>query len=116
MEYVSGIFAALSDPIRLRCLTLLVRRGELCACELTYALQAGQPQISKHMALLRDVGLVKDRRDAQWVLYSIAPDLPDWVAGALSSAVQGVLQTDLHAEDVLRLQGMTARPARQRTA
>lgn len=116
MEYVTGVFSALSDPIRLRCLALLAKEGELCVCELTRALEAGQPQISKHMATLRDAGLVKDRRDAQWVLYSLAIDLPQWVKDAVAAAVEGISPQDRHSDDVKRLKEMAARPPRDRVA
>ena len=116
MEYATTIFSALSDPIRLRSLALLAKEGELCVCELTHALQANQPKISKHMAALRDAGLVKDRRDAQWVLYSLAPDLPQWVRDAVTAAVTGISEERLHADDVERLKTMSARPPRDRVA
>ncbi|CAA7620358.1 Transcriptional regulator, ArsR family [Candidatus Terasakiella magnetica] len=116
MEYAGNIFFALSDPIRLRSLALLATQGELCVCELTYALQAGQPQVSKHMATLRDAGLVKDRRDAQWVLYSLATDAPQWVQDAVAAAVTGISEDRRHADDVGRLKMMTTRPPRDRVA
>ncbi len=116
MEYAITIFSALSDPIRLRSLALMATQGELCVCELTYALRAGQPRISKHMATLRDAGLVKDRRDAQWVLYSLATDLPEWVKDAVTAAVAGASEESLHANDVERLKTMTARSPRERVA
>ena len=84
------LFSALSDPIRLRSLALLAEHGELCVCELTHALQASQPKVSKHMATLHASGLVKGRRDAQWVLYSLASDLPQWAREAVVAAVKGV--------------------------
>jgi ArsR family transcriptional regulator len=114
MEYAITILSALSDPIRLRSLALLARKGELCVCELTQALQAGQPQISKHMATLRDVGLVKVRRDAQWVLYSLALDLPAWVKDAMAAALTGASATKTHADDLDRLKDIPARPLRIR--
>jgi ArsR family transcriptional regulator, arsenate/arsenite/antimonite-responsive transcriptional repressor len=116
MEYAASIFSALSDPIRLRSLALLAKQGELCVCELTHALQASQPQISKHMATLRDAGLVRDRRDAQWVLYSLAPDLLPWVMDAVTAAVTGTSEEEAHAADIGRLTAMPTRPLRERVA
>jgi len=116
MEYVSNIFSALSDPIRLRCLALMAMEGEVCVCELTHALQAAQPKISKHLAALREVGLVRDRRDAQWVLYAIAQDLPDWTTQAVEAAVRGATASAIHAGDAARLASMAGRPSRSRCA
>lgn len=115
MEYVSSLLFALSDPIRLRSVALLAANGELCTCELTPALQVSQPTVSKHMATLRDCGLVRDRRDAQWVLYSLAPDLPDWARDALDAAIRGTRETQTHRDDLQRL-ATVRRPLRQRSA
>jgi len=73
------LFSTLSNEIRLRCLMLLHHQGELCVCELTHALHMSQPMISRHLALLRDTGLVNDRRAGRWVYYSINAALSDWV-------------------------------------
>jgi len=53
-------FQLLSDETRLRCLLLLQKEGELCVCELVYALDIIQPKISRHLAALRDAGIVTD--------------------------------------------------------
>lgn len=111
MEYILTILSALADPVRLRCLALLERNGETCVCELTPALAVSQPSISKHLATLRDAGLVRDRREAQWVHYSIAASLPDWVATIVTAAVQGVRDTPQHHQDLDRLTG-ALRPRR----
>lgn len=116
MEYVTSLFSALSDPIRLRSLALMAKEGEVCVCEVTHALQAAQPKISKHLATLRDAGVVKDRRDAQWVLYSLATDLPPWARDAMAAAITAVSATSEHSEDVARLKGMSARPPKGRAA
>lgn len=115
MEYISLILFALSDPLRLRSLALLAASGELCACELTPALQVSQPTVSKHMATLREAGLVRDRRDAQWVLYSLSPDLPAWARDAVDAALRGARETSAHLDDLQRL-ALARRPPRQRSA
>ena len=72
------LFSALSHEIRLRSLLLMQAQGELCVCELTHALGLSQPMISRHLALLREAGLVSDRRAGVWIYYTINPALPDW--------------------------------------
>ncbi len=62
-------FKALSDLTRLRMLVLLNCEGELCVCELTHALDEIQPKISRHLAQLRELGVVLDRRQGQWIYY-----------------------------------------------
>ncbi|HEY0837722.1 MAG TPA: metalloregulator ArsR/SmtB family transcription factor [Azospirillum sp.] len=116
MERASTLFAALADPIRLRALALMVGEGELCVCELTQALAVAQPKVSKHLAVLRDAGLVRVRRDAQWMLYAVADDLPPWARTVVAAAVEGLADNAGHRADRTRLRGMQGRPARDRAA
>jgi ArsR family transcriptional regulator len=71
-------FKLLSDETRLRCLLLIARNGSLCVCELTQALKESQPKVSRHLALMRQSGILVDTRKGQWVYYHIAADLPGW--------------------------------------
>ena len=61
---------ALSDETRLAILERL-RGGEECVCNLTDALGSGQSRLSFHLKVLKDAGLVHDRRDGRWIHYSI---------------------------------------------
>lgn len=115
MDDARVVFTALSDPIRLRSLLLMAEAGELCVCELTHALQIHQPKMSKHLATLREAGLVRDRRDAQWVFYAISPDLPPWVQAILAATAEGLANDPVHSADSQRLQEMAGRPAPSRT-
>jgi len=63
-------FGALSDETRLRLIGLLVE-GEQCVCDLTDALDAAQSRLSFHLKVLKDAGLVTDRKDGRWVYYSL---------------------------------------------
>jgi ArsR family transcriptional regulator len=63
------ILSALADPTRLAAMALLSDGGEHCVCELMKRLGATQSRMSRHMKILREAGLVTDRRDAQWVRY-----------------------------------------------
>jgi ArsR family transcriptional regulator len=66
-------FQALSDPTRLSILHRL-RFGERCVCELTDALDAAQSRLSFHLRVLREAGLVTDRREGRWMYYTLNPD------------------------------------------
>lgn len=70
MKKIENIFKALSDVTRLRVIKLLQER-ELCVCELMQVLEMSQPRISRHMSVLKNAGLVEDRREGKWVYYSI---------------------------------------------
>src|SRR4030043_1571432 len=70
MDNVLTIFKALSDETRLRILKLL-ENGELCVCDIVAALDMIQPKVSFHLAVLKEAGLIKDRKQGKWVHYSI---------------------------------------------
>ena len=72
-------FKLLSDETRLKCLLLIMREQELCVCELVTALQCSQPKMSRHLAMLKQSGLLTDRKQRQWVFYQISAELPFWV-------------------------------------
>jgi ArsR family transcriptional regulator len=65
------LFKALADVTRLRILNLLVQ-GELCVCDIMGVLGIGQSKASRHLAYLRNVGLVDDRRNGVWMYYTLA--------------------------------------------
>ena len=69
---VDRIFKAFADETRLRILSLLSRRDELCVCELIAVLRMGQSKISRHLAYLKNAGLVKDRKHGLWSYYSLS--------------------------------------------
>ena len=103
-------FKILGDLTRLRTLALLCREGELCVCELTYALGEIQPKISRHLALLREAGIVLDRRQGQWVYYRINPKLPDWAHVVLSETAKGIAKQIPFKNDLSALDKMPNRP------
>ncbi len=67
---VCQIYRCLCDLTRLRILNLL-KAGPLCVCHLQSALDLPQVKVSKHLAYLRDAGLVRSRRKGQWVVYQL---------------------------------------------
>ena len=103
------LFSSLANETRLRALMLLEGAGELCVCDLTAALQLGQPHVSRHLGLLREAGLVQDRRAGQWVYYRIHPQLPAWAREVLRQTLAGVAQQALFCEDRRRLAALPGR-------
>jgi ArsR family transcriptional regulator len=67
------LFHALSDETRLGIIELL-RKGERCVCELTDTLDAAQSRLSFHLRVLKDAGIVRDRKDGRWVHYELDPE------------------------------------------
>ena len=91
-----ALLSALAEPTRLAALRLLRDGGEHCVCELMRTLGASQSRMSRHMAVLKAVGLVTDRRDAQWVRYRLRADMPP----DMSAVVQAVLALSDTAESL----------------
>ncbi len=70
MDNLVVVFKALSDETRLRIMVLLYKRDH-CVCELTEILALSQPKISKHLAKLKDLGLIESRRKQLYIYYHI---------------------------------------------
>jgi len=104
------LLKSLSDQTRLRSLMLLMQEGELCVCELTYALDLIQPKISRHLASLRDMQVVNDKRVGQWIYYSINPKLPSWANELLQAALKGSMNEKQYKNDLKKLKNMSNRP------
>lgn len=103
-------FQLLSDETRLRCLLLMQQQGELCVCELTHALAMIQPKISRHLATLREAGVVVDRRQGQWIYYRLHPELTDWAKEVIASTVAEVAASSPFSDDLAALLTMPNRP------
>jgi ArsR family transcriptional regulator len=88
------ILTAICDPTRRAALALLWDGGEHCVCELMARLDASQSRMSRHMKVLREDGLVFDRRDAQWVRYRRNPDL----APEIEAVIDAVLTAEFNLE------------------
>lgn len=110
------LYPAIAHEIRLRCLLLLLEHDELCVCELTHAIGAAQPTISRHLAYLREVELVSDRREGLWIHYRIHPGLPVWVTRVLQETAIGVRGLAPFTEDLAVLKNMPNRPGAPRCA
>src|SRR5918912_3344885 len=67
------LFHALSDETRLAIMEML-RGGERCVCELQDELGAAQSRLSFHLRVLKEAGLVTDRKEGRWSYYSIVPE------------------------------------------
>ncbi len=78
-EEHSSKLKALSDPTRLKILYLL-SDGELCVCEIIYALDKPQSSISHHLNILKNLGFIKGRKEGVWIHYSLtSPKIADMV-------------------------------------
>lgn len=71
MQAEANLFKTLADPTRLRLAVILALNGETCVCELAAALEAPDFRISRHLAIMKDRGLVEARRQGTWMHYRL---------------------------------------------
>ena len=94
----TDFFKCLSDSTRLDILMLVMAKQNICVCELTEQLQLSQPKISRHLALLRNLSILLDQRQGQWVYYRLNPNLPKWandVLTIISNQNDGIMNTSI---------------------
>ena len=103
-------FKCLGDATRLKIILLLTDNEELCVCEFTEALDESQPKISRHLAQLRQCELIQDRRQGQWIFYSLNKALPNWAHETLKTTL--LENRHLIDQPALSLSKMHPRPVR----
>lgn len=82
---LAELLKALADETRLHILAML-RDGEMCVCEIIEALPLSQPAISHHLKILRQAGLVTDRRQGKWIYYDLDPQGLERILSLLQAA------------------------------
>ncbi|HEU4682500.1 MAG TPA: metalloregulator ArsR/SmtB family transcription factor [Gemmatimonadales bacterium] len=92
-ERAVQLFHALSDPTRLSILERL-RLGERCVCDMTDMLDAAQSRLSFHLKVLKDAGLVADRREGRWMYYTLNQD----ALGEVAELIEVLASTPSAAE------------------
>lgn len=101
----------LADDIRLKTILLIAKEGELCVCELMAALnESSQPKVSRHLAVLKNSGLLISRKQKQWGFYSINPDASEWIHQVIALTLAA--NVDLIAPQQQALRAMGDRPSR----
>jgi ArsR family transcriptional regulator, arsenate/arsenite/antimonite-responsive transcriptional repressor len=70
---LAPVFAALSDPVRLRLLSIVATEGEVCSCNLEGPLAKSQPTISHHTRVLSEAGLIEGEKRGRWTWWRIVP-------------------------------------------
>ena len=96
IQAMERLFQALADGTRLRILGLLLT-GEVCVCDIHETLKISQPKASRHLAYLRNAGLVEARRDGLWMHYRLAE-----TRDPLVEAVRQVVSHTLSHVDAIR--------------
>jgi ArsR family transcriptional regulator len=97
------LFELLSDRTRRRLLSLLLDEREVCVCRLAEALEVVQPKISRHLAVLRESGVLISRRRGTLILYRFDPALAGWAVRVISMMTEGAQLEAYHERDRVRL-------------
>ena len=84
---MEAFFMALADKTRLRLLNLM-REDEICVCFFSEVLEESQPKVSRHLAYLRNAGIVEARRDGKWMHYRIIKPESSFAAQVLEDTLQ----------------------------
>jgi ArsR family transcriptional regulator, arsenate/arsenite/antimonite-responsive transcriptional repressor len=82
---LGALFAALSDPVRLRLLSIVASEGEVCSCNLEGPLGKSQPTISHHTRVLADAGLIVGERRGRWMWWRVEPGTIERLRGSLGA-------------------------------
>jgi ArsR family transcriptional regulator len=103
MNVISQLFKALADKTRLRIVFLLCE-GELCVCDLTHTLGLPQSTISRHLAHLKNAGLITGRRCKTWTYYRLSEDASPFVRDVLDSLAKHRLEVRQAQKDLAGLE------------
>ncbi|MBX7172576.1 MAG: metalloregulator ArsR/SmtB family transcription factor [Pyrinomonadaceae bacterium] len=98
LQELETFFLALADKTRLRLLNLM-RDGEVCVCFFTEVLGESQPKISRHLAYLRNAGLVEARRDGKWMHYRIVEPENEVAKRVLRETLDGLKEREEMQKD-----------------
>jgi ArsR family transcriptional regulator, arsenate/arsenite/antimonite-responsive transcriptional repressor len=90
------LFAGLADRTRLRLLNLM-NGQEVCVCYFVEILKEGQPKISRHLAYLRNAGVVSARREGKWMHYRI-----EWPEDAAAASILAAALDSLKSDREMR--------------
>ncbi|MEK7990611.1 MAG: metalloregulator ArsR/SmtB family transcription factor [Thiotrichaceae bacterium] len=111
---IKDFFQVLADETRLRCLALIYTHKELCVCELNYALELSQPKTSRHLSTMKLNGLLSQRREGQWMFYSLNPELSEFEQKLIDLVVIELQIQTQFKQDNQRLSMMCNRPECER--
>ena len=101
MKSFTKVMKALSDPNRVKIIKLLQQKM-LCVCELQHALGISQPNVSKHLKILEDAGLVEYQKDGLWVNYFLADGRHSPYAASLLGNIKHWLNDDPQVADLIK--------------
>lgn len=91
MESTLNIAKALADGNRMRVITALLEKDELCVCQITEMLRLSGATVSRHMSILQGARLVQSRKNGRWVHYRLVESFPEslrqWLTVSLATSI-----------------------------
>lgn len=97
---MAALYMALADKTRLRLLNLM-RDQEVCVGYFTEVLGDSQPKISRHLAYLRNAGIVEARREGKWMHYRIRRPGEPGISGVVDAALRSLaIQKDCRSDEL----------------
>jgi ArsR family transcriptional regulator len=103
IDRLEAAFRALADKTRLRILALL-GNNEVCVCHIHDSLGLPQPTVSRHLAYLRQSGIVTARRDGVWMHYQVSRSLDPVIQAVVTAAIEAVKATRGTSQDLKQFQ------------
>ena len=111
MDSEAAVFKVLADPTRLRLAVLLSIQGETCVCALVEALDAPQYKVSRHLAIMRNAGVIEARREGTWMYYQLS-QARNRLEGCLQDCFRDCLADhQTIKQDLKRLQRASCQPS-----
>jgi ArsR family transcriptional regulator len=102
-DELEAVCKALADKTRLRILAL-VGNNEVCVCHIHDSLGLPQPTVSRHLAYLRQSGIVTARRDGVWMHYQVSRSLDPVIQAVVTAAIEAVKATRGTSQDLKQFQ------------
>jgi ArsR family transcriptional regulator len=93
LDTLAQTFKALSEPVRLRIIHLLMQRDSLCVCDLVSVLELNQSTVSRHLSYLKNAGIVTSWREGTWMHYALEKDALQWLNLPSLNAQFNLLET-----------------------
>ena len=109
MEQQTHFFHALSNDIRLRIVLLLASEPQLSVCQLVRILGLPQPKVSRHLAVLREAGVVAVDRKAQWICYRLGDTMQPWQREVVEATRESLKNDERYLADQHMLQEIRER-------
>lgn len=103
MKELTSALQSLSEETRVRILSLLLNKKELCVCDIMAALQIPQSTASRNLSYLKNAGWIIDRKEAVWVHYSISKQLSPLQQSLLPTLRHFLYDNSIANEDMARL-------------